>query len=164
MNRLALFLGFLMVALAFAGCNPAKRPPNVPDTWASHRQPCGDARASRALEGSWLYEEDGYMYTLKLDEQGNGHYEWKDGRFITTCLDSGQWRGRWEQPANDREGGFEINLGQDLKEGGGRWWYTRIGEDRNLTEQGGEFQLKRIERSGQGYRPKIRLKTSRNSR
>ena len=32
------------------------------------------------LAGEWEYV-DGAVVWLTLDEQGNGHYEWKDGRF-----------------------------------------------------------------------------------
>lgn len=37
------------------------------------------------LAGEWQYE-DGAVVTLRLDEQGNGTYAWKEGRFETTRL------------------------------------------------------------------------------
>jgi hypothetical protein len=37
------------------------------------------------LAGEWEYV-DGAVVRLTLDEQGNGHYEWKDGRFETHTL------------------------------------------------------------------------------
>jgi hypothetical protein len=37
------------------------------------------------LAGEWEYV-DGASVRLTLDEQGNGHYDWKDGRFETHSL------------------------------------------------------------------------------
>jgi hypothetical protein len=37
------------------------------------------------LAGEWEYV-DGAVARLTLDEQGNGHYDWKDGRFETHTL------------------------------------------------------------------------------
>jgi hypothetical protein len=36
-----------------------------------------------------------------LDEQGNGHYDWKDGRFETHTLIDHTWHGMWFQNEND---------------------------------------------------------------
>jgi hypothetical protein len=38
-----------------------------------------------SLAGKWEYV-DGAVVRLALDEQGNGHYDWKDGRFETRRL------------------------------------------------------------------------------
>jgi hypothetical protein len=163
MKQTTLLIACLILALITAACSQHKKRSRLPDNWAAHQKPCTDPGARSALEGAWLYEEDGYLYTLQLDARGNGRYQWQNGRFLTTCLEDGHWRGRWDQPDNDREGAFEIALNSGLKEGEGRWWYTRIGEDHEPAPGGGEFQLKRIEHNTRGYRPKIRLKTSRNS-
>jgi hypothetical protein len=92
------------------------------------------------LAGEWEYE-DGAAVTLLLDEQGNGVYSYKDGRFETTLLDGQTWMGRWYQKENDREGGFTVKLSGDHTAGEGTWWYVRIGTDRTPREKGGTFRL-----------------------
>jgi len=94
------------------------------------------------LAGEWEYE-DGAVVTLTLDEQGNGTYPWKDGRFVTTTLTDHTWHGRWMQGENDREGGFTVMFSPDFQEGEGRWWYSRIGADQSPTQPGGTFHLSR---------------------
>ena len=92
------------------------------------------------LAGEWEYEE-GAVVTLTLDEQGNGSYAWKDGRFETHSLTDHTWEGKWNQTDNDREGGFTVHLSPDYSNGEGRWWYTRIGDDLAPTQKGGTFYL-----------------------
>ena len=92
------------------------------------------------LAGEWEYE-DGAVVRLTLDEQGNGRYDWKDGRFGTRKLIGHIWHGVWFQKANDREGGFTVELSPDFTEGEGRWWYSRIGAERAPTRKGGTFHL-----------------------
>lgn len=92
------------------------------------------------LAGEWEYE-DGGVVRLTLDEQGNGRYAWKDGRVGTSKLIGHTWHGIWVQKANDREGGFTVELSPDFTEGEGRWWYSRIGADRAPTQKGGTFHL-----------------------
>ena len=92
------------------------------------------------LAGEWEYE-DGVVVRLTLDEQGNGRYAWKDGRFGTRKLIGHTWHGRWFQKGNDREGGFTVELSPDFTEGEGRWWYSRIGAERAPTQKGGTFHL-----------------------
>ena len=96
----------------------------------------------RVLAGEWEYE-DSAVVTLTLDEQGNGTYPWKEGRFETTALSGHTWQGMWFQKENDREGGFTVEFSQDFSEGEGRWWYSRIGDDRAPTQKGGTFHLSR---------------------
>ena len=102
----------------------------------------GTEEDRRALAGEWEYE-DGAIVTLVLDEQGNGTYPWKEGRFETTTLADHTWHGRWIQNENDREGGFVVEFLPDFSEGEGRWWYSRIGSDRAPTQKGGTFHLSR---------------------
>ncbi len=97
----------------------------------------------RDLAGVWEYEESNVVYPLTFDEKGNGVYEWKDGQFTTTSVEGRTWKGTWSQRENDREGGFEIQLGQDLFTATGRWWYTRIEQVHNPLEPGGTFTLTR---------------------
>ena len=92
------------------------------------------------LAGEWEYE-DGVVVRLTLDEQGNGRYAWKDGRFGTRKLIGHTWHGRWFQKGNDREGGFTVELSPDFTEGEGRWWYSRIGAERAPIQKGGTFHL-----------------------
>lgn len=92
------------------------------------------------LAGEWQYE-DGAVVTLRLDEQGNGTYAWKEGRFETTRLGEHTWVGKWYQQENDREGGFVVKLSPDYSEGEGTWWYIRIGDDRAPVQRGGTFHL-----------------------
>jgi hypothetical protein len=92
------------------------------------------------LAGEWEYE-DGGVVRLTLDEQGNGRYDWKDGRFGTRKFIGHIWHGRWIQKGNDREGGFTVELSPDFTEGEGRWWYSRIGDERAPTRKGGTFHL-----------------------
>jgi len=141
-RRLYVF-GVIGLVAASPGCTEAP-PVRIPETWAANPRSCPASSHLQDLEGSWLYEEQGYIYTLRLDRRGNGAYEWRNGRFLTGCLDGGRWDGRWVQAGNDREGGFRIKLSRDRSAGQGLWWYTRIGEDLAPAERGGTFQVRRI--------------------
>jgi len=92
------------------------------------------------LTGEWEYV-DGAAVRLTLDEQGNGHYIWEDGRFETRSLIGHTWQGMWFQKENDREGGFAVEFSPDFSEGEGRWWVSRIGADQIPTQKGGTFHL-----------------------
>ncbi len=92
------------------------------------------------LAGEWEYV-DGAVVRLTLDEQGNGHYKWKDGRFQTHTLIGHTWQGMWFQKENDRDGGFTVEFSPDFSEGEGRWWISRIGADHGPTQKGGTFHL-----------------------
>jgi len=92
------------------------------------------------LAGEWEYV-DGAVARLTLDEQGNGHYLWKDGRFETHTLIGHTWHGMWFQKENDRDGGFTVEFSPDFSEGEGRWWISRIGADHAPTQKGGTFHL-----------------------
>lgn len=107
---------------------------SVPPSMAS--QP-GDRHV---LAGEWEYE-DGAVVLLILDEEGNGKYEWKDGRFETQTLIGHTWSGMWSQKENDRDGGFIVEFSPDFSEGDGRWWYSRIGTDHAPAQNGGTFHL-----------------------
>jgi hypothetical protein len=104
--------------------------------------PTGAHEDRRVLAGEWDYE-DGAVVTLTLDEQGNGTYPWKDGRFITHSLSDHVWQGIWTQKENDREGGFTVRFSPDFSDGDGQWWYTRIEDDRAPAQKGGTFHLTR---------------------
>ncbi len=101
------------------------------------------------LAGEWVYiDGSGAAVRLTLDEQGNGHYDWKDGRFETRTLIDHTWNGRWFQKENDREGGFMVEFSPDFSEGEGEWWYSRIGTDTAPPQPGGTFHLKSSTVSG----------------
>jgi hypothetical protein len=94
------------------------------------------------LAGEWEYVSvDGAAVLLVLDEQGNGHYDWKDGRFETRTLIGHTWHGMWFQKENDRDGRITVEFSPDFSEGEGRWWYSRIGTDHAPTQKGGTFHL-----------------------
>lgn len=123
----------LAAVLSVAGCaaQPVAQPPVSVELSADDRS---------VLAGEWEYE-DGAAIMLRLDEQGNGTYSYKDGRFETTQFADRTWVGKWYQKENDREGGFSVTLSKDHSEGQGTWWYVRIGADRTPTKKGGTFHL-----------------------
>jgi hypothetical protein len=92
------------------------------------------------LAGEWEYV-DGAAVRLTLDEQGNGHYDWKDGQFVTQSLIGHTWQGLWFQKENDREGGFTVEFSPNFSEGEGRWWVSRIGTNQSPTQKAGTFHL-----------------------
>jgi len=100
------------------------------------------------LSGEWeiLEVEDDKRYKAHLDKAGNGPYTQHGGRFTTTKCSDRLWQGTWQQPGNDREGGFELLLSEDGKEAKGVWWYTRVGTHKNIPprEHGGTYQWKRV--------------------
>ena len=96
------------------------------------------------LSGEWEYVDgafDDAVGRLTLDEQGNGHYNWKGGRFKTHTLIDHTWRGMWFQKDNDRDGRFTVEFSPDFSEGEGHWWYSRIETDHAPTQNGGTFRL-----------------------
>ena len=100
------------------------------------------------LSGEWdiLEVEDDKRYTATLDKSGNGPYTQHGGRFVTTKFADRLWQGTWQQPGNDREGGFEVLLSEDGTQAKGVWWYTRVGTHKNIPprEHGGTYQWKRM--------------------
>jgi hypothetical protein len=100
------------------------------------------------LSGEWdiLEVEDDKRYRATLDKAGNGPYTQHGGRFTTTQFADRLWQGTWQQPGNDREGGFEVLLSEDGREARGVWWYTRVGTHKNIPprEHGGTYQWKRL--------------------
>jgi len=100
------------------------------------------------LSGEWdiLEVEDDKRYRATLDQQGNGPYTNQGGRFTTTMHTNRQWQGTWHQSGNDREGGFELLLSEDGTEAKGVWWYTRVGNQRNIPprEHGGTYHWKKL--------------------
>jgi hypothetical protein len=134
---------FLVIALVLlsAGCTQpiVQREISLPPVVSLPPTGSGDRRV---LAGEWEYE-DSAVVTLTLDEQGNGTYQWKEGRFETTALSDHTWQGMWFQKENDREGGFTVKFSPDFSEGEGRWWYSRIEDDWAPTQKGGTFRLKR---------------------
>jgi hypothetical protein len=121
--------------LIIAAC--AHQPASIDPGPASH---VGD---HRVLAGEWDYiDSSGAVVPLKLDAQGNGHYEWKDGHFKTRKLVDHTWSGIWVQKENDREGEFRVEFSPDFSEGEGQWWYSRIGDDKAPSLKGGTFHLR----------------------
>jgi ketosteroid isomerase-like protein len=100
------------------------------------------------LSGEWeiLEVEDDKRYKATLDKAGNGPYTQHGGRFVTTKFSDQLWQGTWQQPGNDREGGFEILLSEDGTQAKGIWWYSRVGTHINIPprEHGGTYHWKRL--------------------
>jgi ketosteroid isomerase-like protein len=106
------------------------------------------AAAMPDVSGEWdiLEVEDDKRYKATLDKNGNGPYTQHDGRFTTIKIADRLWQGTWQQPGNDREGGFEVLLSEDGTQAKGIWWYTRVGKQKNIPprEHGGTYQWKRL--------------------
>lgn len=137
-------IGLTLVTVLFAACGhgqvaslPKQPAPRITDP--------ADVADPQVLAGEWEYEEGGVVVSLVLDEQGNGEYAFKGGRFETGALWDHTWTGKWAQVDNDREGGFEILLSSDYSEGEGRWWYTRIERDTKPAKPGGRFKVIRVQ-------------------
>jgi len=86
------------------------------------------------LRDEWdiLEVEDDKRSQATLDKTGNGPSTQHDGRFVTTKLADRLWQGTWQQPGNDREGGFELLLSEDGTQAKGVWWYSRVGSQKNI--------------------------------
>ena len=88
MNRLKLaWTAACVGALVLSACGEKKLDEPIPDTWAMPKQECPHGTDKSVLAGRWRYLEQGSSYLLNLDGQGNGSYSWKDGRFVSVCLD-----------------------------------------------------------------------------
>jgi hypothetical protein len=136
LSTLGCLWGLLAAGLLLAACTNVAIPRPAP-------QPIPLQPSDRQiLAGEWEYV-DGAVFLLTLDKQGNGHYEWKDGRFETQALIGHTWHGMWLQKENDRDGRFTVELSPDFSEGEGRWWYSRIETDHAPTQKGGTFHLTR---------------------
>jgi hypothetical protein len=96
------------------------------------------------LTGEWEYvDADGAVDRMTLDGEGNGRYNWKDGRFETHTFIGHTWQGIWYQKENNRDGGFTVEFSPDFSDGEGRWWYNRIGTNHTPTLKGGTFHLRK---------------------
>jgi hypothetical protein len=97
------------------------------------------------LSGNWEIQEEERSYVATLDADGTGPYTWQNGRITTTSFADSRWQGSWQQPGNDREGGFEVLLSADRSHAEGKWWYTRVGQQTIPPgEWGGDFTWKRL--------------------
>jgi hypothetical protein len=97
------------------------------------------------LSGNWEIQEEERSYVATLDADGTGMYTWQNGRITTTSFADARWQGSWQQPGNDREGGFEVLLSADRSHAEGKWWYTRVGQQTIPPgEWGGDFTWKRL--------------------
>jgi len=134
--------GSILTVLVFSGCVkdiPGRAtPPSLPGLES------GTLLSPAVLEGHWEYGDGMFIVPFELDEQGNGPYAWYEGRFHTTEFTGRMWKGTWHQRANDRDGGFEVQLSEDLSKGDGYWWYTRIGTTLNPKKPGAKFHVTRL--------------------
>jgi hypothetical protein len=106
----------------------------------------GDSAVEKDLTGLWEIQEEDRVYQATLNAQGNGPYNWQEGRIQTEKLVDRLWSGTWHQKGNDREGGFEVLLSEDGKTAEGAWWYLRVGSQKNIPprEWGGTYKIKRL--------------------
>ncbi|MBK9999432.1 MAG: hypothetical protein IPO99_20465 [Nitrospira sp.] len=118
------FLSICFGALLLQACSHVPGPPEA--SWAEPVS--GEISLDRAehavLAGEWEYEESGMVVPLRLDQFGNGSYDFKDGRFRTDVLSDHRWAGPGLNGKTIGKGRFEITLSPDYSEGEGRWWYT----------------------------------------
>ena len=84
------------------------------------------------ISGQWDIHEKERSYKATIDQAGHATYTWQNGTFHFTSCDGRRCEGIWEQPGNDREGGFEVLFLENIQEGKGVWWYTRVGKKQNL--------------------------------
>ncbi len=124
-------------------------PLTVPSTASRQRLVSSpETSATLHLRGEWeiLEVEDDKRYKATLDKNGNGPYTQQGGRFTTTKVENRLWQGTWQQPGNDREGGFEVLLSEDGTQADGVWWYTRVGKQKNIPprEHGGTYHWRRL--------------------
>jgi hypothetical protein len=131
----------VMSIVGVTGC--AELPHPIPQGEKSVRGHSTMPRHIQDLAGVWEYEDKTGSYLIRLNEEGKGPYDWEDGWFETHELKEGVWKGTWLQAGNDREGGFELQWSGNSPVAKGRWWYTRIGKERNPLEPGGTFIMTR---------------------
>ena len=127
------------------GASLAQRPTSPsPQHLVSNAQ----SSATLDLSGEWdiIEVEDDKRYKATLDKAGNGPYTQHGGRFMTSKFADRLWQGTWQQPGNDREGGFELLLSEDGSQAKGVWWYSRVGSQKNIPprEHGGTYLWKRL--------------------
>lgn len=142
--RGSLLGGAVIIAAVLAACS-SDRAGRTPDAPPIPKESPAASQLPSVLAGQWVYQEEGVVLPLVIDESGSGAYAWKDGYWVTTSFSQGLWRGTWHQRENEREGGFEVRLSGDCTEGEGRWWYTRIGTNTAPDKTGGTFNLMRAE-------------------
>jgi hypothetical protein len=115
------------------------------------RKVAGSQNGETDLSGEWdiLEVEDNKTYKATLDKAGNGPYTQQGGRFVTTKFEDRAWHGTWHQTGNDREGGFEVLMSEDGTQAKGVWWYTRVGDKKNIPPRqwGGTYVWKRIKQA-----------------
>ncbi len=93
------------------------------------------------LSSRWEFQEEERNYTATFGKNGNGSYTWQNGKMVTKEFKDRIWSGTWHQTGNDREGGFEVLVSEDVNQAEGVWWYTRVGEQKNIPpkEWGGSY-------------------------
>ena len=115
--------------------------------WLAHAaDPSVQYSETPDLTGKWEIQEEDKSYIASLDKDGNGPYSWQGGHITTLRIADRHWNGTWQQPGNDREGGFELLLSEDGMEAKGVWWYTRVGDRKNIPARqwGGSYVWKRL--------------------
>jgi len=118
----------------------------LPFRLADAAEPSPQISDAPDLTGEWEIQEEDKSYIATLNKEGNGPYTWQSGHITTLSIADRAWNGIWQQPGNDREGSFELLLSEDGKEAKGVWWYTRVGDRKNIPARqwGGSYVWKRL--------------------
>ena len=98
------------------------------------------------LSSHWEFQEEERSYTAAFVKNGDGSYNWQNGKMVTTQFADRLWLGTWYQTGNDREGGFEVLVSEDGNKAEGVWWYTRVGDKKNIPQKewGGPYTWIRL--------------------
>lgn len=98
------------------------------------------------LKGQWEIKEEDKSYVATLDQEGHGFYTWQNGEITVSKCHNRRCEGTWRQAGNDREGGFDVLFGEDGSEAKGVWWYSRVGNKKNIPPRqwGGPYTWKRV--------------------
>ena len=134
---------WLLVVSLFVPLGCSEITPPISQEVHSRSIPISLPQRIEDLAGSWEYKDAAGEGIITLNTEGKGVYEWEEGRFETLSLDNRTWTGVWVQKGNDREGGFKLTFTDDASTAQGKWWYTRIGDDKDPLQPGGTFRMSR---------------------
>jgi len=134
-------IAMVMILLIVGGCSDMTPPvsPEIQPGAARLSVPPGIAD----LAGPWEYQDSSGKGIITSNSEGNGIYEWEEGRFETLSLENRSWTGVWIQEGNDQEGGFKLTFSDDALVAHEEWWNTRIGNDHDPLQHGGSLRMTR---------------------
>ena len=137
---------FLSLTLAFTLTGCLRSALDVPPLGVQEMGSTLSSEKNRPIEkfnlsSRWEFQEEERSYTATFGKNGVGSYTWQNGKMNTTEFKELIWSGTWHQTGNDREGGFEVLVSEDGNQAEGVWWYTRVGDKKNIPpkEWGGTY-------------------------